>query len=139
MKRILRLTQREIMSKTLIILLSGLGIARSKAFISTNTEQLKNVSKLYIKMSEIMDIRTIGWLLLIFSFVLLSSSFFKDSVSQILLIIGCAICGTIHILFGMIGVDTANLPSTYYSNILIGVVQYLVLLTGVNELWKTKK
>lgn len=139
MKRILRLTQREVTSKILVILLSGLGIVRSQAFISTNTEQLKNVSKLYIKMSEIMDIETIGWLLFLFSLVLLSSSFFKEGVSQILLIVGCAICGTIHILFGMIGVDTANLPSTYYSNMLIGVVQYLVLLTGVNELWKMKK
>lgn len=139
MKRLLNLNQTMIFSRLLIILLAGMGLVRSGAFIFIDKEHLRNVSDLYIKMEELLDIQTIGWFLFLFSFVLFLSAFFRGFISQLLLVIGAIVCGTIHILFGMVGVDTANLPSTYYSNLFIGVVQYLVFILGVVELWKNKQ
>lgn len=137
--KFLELHQNEVFVKLLIILLSGLGVTRSYGWITANTQHLKNVSDLYVNMQKYMDIHTIGWFLFLFSILLLLSAFFEGISGYVMLIIGALACGAIRIVFAMISVETANLPSTYYSNMLIGFIQLLVALTGVFAIWKMKR
>lgn len=85
-----------------------------------------------------MDIRTIGWFLLIFSIIVFLSAFFDAPNGYFMLTVGTLGSGVIHITFAMISVETANVPSTYYINMFIGFIQILVSITGVFAVWKTK-
>lgn len=138
MKKLLKLHQNEILVKLFVLLLSGLGFLRSFTWITADTNNLKSVSDLYIKMSDYMDIHTIGWFLLIFSIIVFISAFFDAPNGYVMLTIGALGSGVIHITFAMISVETANVASTYYINMLIGFIQILVSLTGVFAAWKTK-
>ncbi|EGS40309.1 hypothetical protein KS414_11265 [Staphylococcus capitis] len=137
-KRLLQLHPNEIFVKLFVILLAGLGLVRSLNWISARTETLKHVSDLYVKMSKYMDIDTVGWLLFLFSIVLFLSAFFDNTTGYILLIVGSVPCGIIHIAFGMISVESANVSSTYYINMLIGFIQILVAINGAFSIWKIK-
>ena len=55
-----------------------------------------------------------------------------------MLTIGTLGSGVIHITFAMISVETANVASTYYINMLIGFIQLLVSTTGVLQFGKPK-
>ena len=55
-----------------------------------------------------------------------------------MLTIGTLGSGVIHITFAMISVETANVASTYYINMLIGFIQLLVSTTESFAVWKTK-
>lgn len=138
MNRLLKLDIDDMRSNLFVILLAGFGAIRAIEWIVKDVGQLANYSDLYLKMSVYMDIHTIGWFLFLFSIVLFLSIFFESIVSHYLVILGSFVCGSIHLVFGMISVDSADFFTTYYTNMLVGVIQYLLLLTGVIGLWKHK-
>ena len=55
-----------------------------------------------------------------------------------MLTIGTLGSGVIHITFAMISVETANVASTYYINMLIGFIQLLVSTTEFLQFGKPK-
>lgn len=129
----------ELLANLLIILLSAFGIMRGIEFIVRGESSLQDASEIYIKLSQYADIQTIGWLLVISSLVLLASIFTKGKPAFVLLIIGGLVTGSIHLMYGMIAVDTAKIISTYYTTLTIGLYQYILAVIGVMGLWKTTK
>lgn len=122
----------------LIVMLSGFSFVRASGWAISGDTKLKHTSDIYVKMSAYVDISTIGWVLLIFSMLLFLSEFVRSDLSTYLLCISTLACSFIHLLFGMISVDSASLFTTYYSNMLVGIVHFLLFITGVIDIWKTK-
>lgn len=129
----------ELLASLLIILLCAFGVMRGLEFIIRGESSLQEASDIYIKLSQYADIQTIGWLLVIFSIILLCSIFVNGKPAFVFLIIGGIVTGTIHICYGMIAVDTAKVISTYYTTLTIGLYQYILMIIGVIGLWKTAK
>ena len=125
-------------SKFFVLFFAGLGFIRGADWIRTENEHLKSVSDIYIKMSEVMDINTLGWLLVLFSVLLFLSLFFDESVESWFCVVGGFVCGTIYLLYGMISVDNSDLAATYYIGFLTAVMDYVIFITGVVNLWKIK-
>ena len=112
---------------------------RGLEWVVRSNEVLKNSSDIYIKLSQFMDIDTLGWLLIIASIILFLSVFVKKETGYILLIIGGFSVGTCFLMYGMISVETATLLSTYYTMISIGLYGYVLASIGGIALWKIKK
>jgi len=129
----------ELMANLLIVLVSVLGFMRGLEWVIRSEEVLKNSSDIYVKLSQIMDIDTLGWLLIIASIILFLSVFVKKEAGYILLIIGGFAVGTCFLMYGMISVETANLLSTYYTMISVGLYGYVLASIGGIALWKTTK
>ncbi|HJG39055.1 MAG TPA: hypothetical protein K8V44_04545 [Staphylococcus saprophyticus] len=127
------------MANLLIMLVSVLGLMRGLEWVVRSSEVLKNSSDIYMKLSQIMDIDTLGWLLIIASVVLFISVFVKKEAGYVLLVIGGLSVGTCFLMYGMISVETATLLSTYYTMISIGLYGYVLASIGGIALWKTRK
>ena len=127
------------MANLLIVLVSVLGFMRGLEWVVRSNEVLKDSSDIYIKLSQFMDINTLGWLLIIGSIVLFISVFVKKETGYILLVIGGFSVGTCFLMYGMISVETATLLSTYYTMISIGLYDYVIASIGGIALWKIKK
>lgn len=136
--KLIHFSTKDLKSKLFVILLSSIGVIRSIDWIITGSHRLKDVSELYIKLSSIVDINILGWLLLVASVILFASQFCNERIESWLVILGGLVCGTIHLLYGMVSVDSSNLATTYYNGLLIAVMQYLLVFTGVVNIWKTK-
>lgn len=139
MKRYLfNLNIAQIETLMLNIVLSGLGVVRAMAWIGNNKEQLINASPIYISMTKYVEISSAGWLLLISSIFLFMSEFMNEKSSKYMACISALISGIIHLLFGMISVDHANLPTTYYTELLVGIVLLIVAFIGGVDIWRKK-
>lgn len=126
------------MSNLLILLLSVMGIMRGVEFIVRSEQSMKSASNLYIKLSQYADIQVIGWFLVTFSIVLLASIFTKDKTGYVLLLIGGLATGSVHLFYGLVAVEGAKVIATYYTNLTLGIYQYILAGIGVISLWKTK-
>lgn len=137
--KILNVNTVEIRELLLIVMASGFGVIHAYAWIVSEKEYLKNASDIYKEMEHIVDISAVGWLLLVSSLVLFLSEFMKPKPQKIMVIGSSFICSVIHLLYGMIGVESANIFITYYTNMLVGIIQASIFLTGVIEFWKIKQ
>lgn len=139
MKRYLfNLNTVQIETLMLNIVLSGLGVVRAMAWIGNDREQLINASPIYVSMSKYVDISSAGWLLLISSIFLFMSEFMNEKSNKYMACISAFISGIVHLLFGMISVDHANLPTTYYTELLVGIVLLIVAFLGGVDIWRKK-
>lgn len=127
------------MAHLLVVLISVLGFMRGLEWVVRSSEVLRNSSDIYVKLSQFMDIDTLGWLLIIASIVLFLSVFVKKEAGYILLIIGGFSVGTCFLMYGMVSVENATLISTYYTMISIGLYAYVLASIGGIALWKMRK
>ncbi|MDK3656277.1 hypothetical protein O0A22_11725 [Staphylococcus pseudintermedius] len=129
----------ELLANLLIILLGVLGLFRGVEMITRDDEVLQNASNVYFRISQYVDIQSLGWLLVISSLILILSVFFKSKSAYTLWIIGGVACGSIHLYYGFVATETAKFINTYYQNITISLYQFILAVMGVCLLWKTDK
>ncbi len=129
----------EIMSNLLILLISILGAIRGLEWIARDGETLVKASKIYLTISQIVDIQSLGWLMLISAAVLASTIFISGRVKYVSLVIGGFATGSIFLFYGMASTEFANLVATYYTFVSIGLYGYILGILGVIALWKTRK
>lgn len=128
-----------LLAKLLIILLSAFGIMRGSEMVIRGENSMQNAAKLYIKLSEYVDIQSIGWLLLSSSLLLAISVFTEGTITFLLLTIGGLTTGTVHIFYGLVAVEGAKVVATYYTTLTLGIYEYIICAVGVMGLWKTNK
>lgn len=137
-QKLLNINSIEIELLLLNIMISGMGVIRSYAWITADEDYLENASPIYIKMSEYMDIQAMGWLLMIASIVLFLSEFMKETAQKYMYIVSTFVGSIIHVVYAMIGVENANIFTTYYTSMLVGIVMFIMFMLGVLDIWKTK-
>lgn len=137
-QKLLNINSIEIELLLLNIMISGMGVIRSYAWITADEDYLENASPIYIKMSEYMDIQAMGWLLMIASIVLFLSEFMKETAQKYMYVVSTFIGSIIHVVYAMIGVENANIFTTYYTSMLVGIVMFIMFMLGVLDIWKTK-
>ncbi|EGQ3068511.1 hypothetical protein KEI82_002452 [Staphylococcus pseudintermedius] len=128
----------ELLANLLIILLSSLGLMRGIEMVLRDDDVLENASSVYSKLSQYIDIQSLGWFLVISSIVLLSSVFCKGKASYLLWVIGGTACGIVHLTYGLIATESAKFINTYYQNVTLSVYQFILASIGVISLWKIK-
>lgn len=127
------------MSNLLILLIAILGAIRGFEWITKDSETLVKASKIYLTIAEIMDVQTLGWLMLISAAVIASTIFISGRARYVSMVIGGFATGTIFIFYGMASTEFANLIATYYTFISIGLYGYILCGLGVIALWRTRK
>lgn len=137
-QKLLNINSIEIELLLLNIMISGMGVIRSYAWITADEDYLENASPIYIKMSEYMDIQAMGWLLMIASIVLFLSEFMKETAQKYMYVVSTFVGSIIHVVYAMIGVENANIFTTYYTSMLVGIVMFIMFMLGVLDIWKTK-
>lgn len=137
-QKLLNINSIEVELLLLNIMISGMGVIRSYAWITADEDYLENASPIYIKMSEYMDIQAMGWLLMIASIVLFLSEFMKETAQKYMSVISTFVGSIIHVVYAMIGVENANIFTTYYTSMLVGIVMFIMFMLGVLDIWKTK-
>lgn len=120
------------------IMISGMGVIRSYAWIAADRDYLEDASPIYVKMAEYTDIQALGWLLFIVSIILFLSEFMKEKAQQYMFVVSTFIGGIINIAYAMIGVGNANIFTTYYTSMLVGIIMLIMFMLGVLNIWKTK-
>ena len=129
----------EIMSNLLILLISILGAIRGFEWISRDNETLVKASKIYLTISQVIDIQTLGWLMLISAAVMVSTIFISGRTRYVSMVIGGFATGSIFIFYGMASTEFANLVATYYTFVTLGLYGYILCGLGVIALWRTRK
>ena len=129
----------EIMSNLLILIVAILGAIRGIEWIARDGETLVKASKIYLTISQIVDIQSLGLLMLISSAVLLSTIFISGRVRYVSLIIGGFATGSIFLFYGMASTEFANLMATYYTFVTLGLYGYVLAGLGVIALWRTRQ
>lgn len=129
----------ELLANALIVLLSAFGFMRGSEFITRGEKSLQNASELYVKLSQYIDIQSMGWGLLLGSIILLGAVFNKNKTAFILMIIGGAITASIHMFYGLVAVEGAKVIATYYTTLTISIYEFLICGIGVYGLWKNNK
>ena len=129
----------EIMSNLLILLISILGAIRGFEWISRDGETLVKASKIYLTISQVIDLQTLGWLMLISVAVMVSTIFISGRVRYVSMVIGGFAVGSIFIFYGMASTEFANLVATYYTFVTLGLYGYILCGLGVIALWRTRK
>lgn len=129
----------ELLANALIVLLSAFGFMRGSEFITRGEMSLQNASELYVKLSQYIDIQSMGWGLLLGSIILLGAVFNKNKTAFILMIIGGAITASIHMFYGLVAVEGAKVIATYYTTLTISIYEFLICGIGVYGLWKNNK
>lgn len=115
-----------------------MGVIKGYAWIAADKDYLQHASPIYVKMAKYMDIQAMGWLLLIVSIVLFLSEFMKEKAQQYMFVISTFIGSIINITYAMIGVENANIFTTYYTSMLVGIVMFIMFMLGVLNIWRTK-
>lgn len=138
-QKLLNINSIEVELLLLNIMISGMGVIRAYAWIIADEDYLENASPIYVKMGEYTDIQAMGWLLMIVSIVLFLSEFMKEKAQQYMYVISTFIGGIINIVFAMIGVENANIFTTYYTSMLVGIIMIIMFMLGVLDIWKTKR
>lgn len=129
----------ELLANLLIVLLSAMSAMRGLEFIIRGEKALQNASQLYIKLSQYIDIQSMGWGLLVGSLILLASVFTKGNTAFVFMIIGGGTLSLIFLFHGMVAVDSAKVISTYYTSLTLSIYQFIIFGIGVYGLWKTHK
>ena len=137
-EKLLNINSVEVELLLLNIMISGMGVIRGYAWIVADRDYLEDASPIYIKMAQYMDIQAIGWLLLIVSIVLFLSEFMKEKAQQYMFVVSTFIGSVINIVYAMIGVENANIFTTYYTSMLVGIIMFIMFMLGVLNIWKTK-
>lgn len=128
-----------LLSKLLIVLLGAFGLMRGFEMVIRGENSMQSAAKLYIKLSEYVDIQSIGWLLLMSSVLLVLAAFTENKTSFLLLAIGGLAAGTVHIFYGLVAVEGAKVVATYYTTLTLGIYEYILCAVGVMGLWKLNK
>ena len=129
----------EIMSNLLILFISILGAIRGFEWISRDNETLVKASKIYLTISQVIDLQTLGWLMLISVAVMASTIFISGRARYVSMVIGGFATGSIFIFYGMASTEFANLVATYYTFVTLGLYGYILCGLGVIALWRTRK
>ena len=129
----------EIMSNLLILLISILGAIRAFEWMTRDGETLVKASKIYLTISQVIDLQTLGWLMLISAAVMISTIFISGRVRYVSMVIGGFATGSIFIFYGMASTEFANLMATYYTFVTLGLYGYILCGLGVIALWRTRK
>lgn len=129
----------EIMSNLLILLVAILGAIRGIEWVVRSNETLVKASKIYVTISQVIDIQSLGWLMLISAAVLASTIFISGRVRYISLVIGGFGLGSIFLFYGMASTEFANLIATYYTFVSLGLYGYVLAGLGAIALWKTRQ
>lgn len=137
-QKLLNINTVEVELLLLNIIISGMGVIKGYAWIAADKDYLQDASPIYVKMAEYLDIQAMGWLLLIVSIVLFLSEFMKEKAQQYMFAISTFIGSIINITYAMIGVGSANIFTTYYTSMLVGIVMFIMFVMGVLNIWKTK-
>lgn len=103
-----------------------------------SNETLVKASKIYLTISQVIDIQSLGWLMLISAAVLASTIFISGRVRYVSLIIGGFALGSIFLFYGMASTEFANLIATYYTFVTLGLYGYVLAGLGAIALWKTR-
>lgn len=127
------------MSNLLILLIAILGAIRGFEWITRDSETLVKASKIYLTITQVMDVQTLGWLMLISAAVMASTIFISGRVRYVSMVIGGFATGSIFIFYGMASTEFANLIATYYTFVSIGLYGYILCGLGVIVLWRTRK
>lgn len=127
------------MSNLLILLISILGALRGFEWISRDNETLVKASKIYLTIGQVIDLQTLGWLMLISAAVMASTIFISGRVRYVSMVIGGFAVGSIFIFYGMASTEFANLVATYYTFVTLGLYGYILCGLGVIALWRTRK
>lgn len=138
-QKLLNINTVEVELLLLNIMISGMGVIKGYAWIAADKDYLQDASPIYVKMAKYVDIQAMGWLLLIVSIVLFLSEFMKEKAQQYMFAISTFIGSIINITYAMIGVGSANIFTTYYTSMLVGIVMFIMFMMGVLELWKMKR
>lgn len=104
-----------------------------------SNETLVKASKIYVTISQIIDIQSLGWLTLVSAAVLASTIFISGRVRYVSLIIGGFALGSIFLFYGMASTEFANLIATYYTFVTLGLYGYVLAGLGAIALWKTRQ
>lgn len=112
---------------------------RGSEMVIRGENSMQSAAKLYIKLSEYVDIQSIGWLLLMSSVLLVFAAFTENKTSFLLLAIGGLSAGTVHIFYGLVAVEGAKVVATYYTTLTLGIYEYILCAVGVMGLWKLNK
>lgn len=62
----------------------------------------------------------------------------KETAQKYMYVASTLVGSIIHVMFAMIGVENANLFTTYYTSMLVGIVMFIMFTLGVLDIWKTK-
>ncbi len=127
------------MSNLLILLISILGAIRGLEWIARDGETLVKASKIYVTIGQIIDVQSLGWLMLISAAVLASTIFISGRVKYVSLVIGGFATGSIFLFYGMASTEFANLIATYYTFVSIGLYGYVLAGLGAIALWRTRQ
>lgn len=131
-----KINTTDLMSNLLLLLLAVTGGIRSFEWIDKTVDELEEISPLYTKISLYFDIQTMGWFMLIGSFLLIAAMFSDGKIYAIFVILGNSLSGFIHVLFGLLSVSGAEMFTTYYINLSIGIIQFILVAIGVLILCK---
>lgn len=137
-QKLLNINTVEVELLLLNIMISGMGMIKGYAWVVSDKDYLEDASPIYVKMAKYMDIQAMGWLLLIVSIVLFLSEFMKEKAQQYMFVISTFIGSVINITYAMIGVGSANIFTTYYTSMLVGIIMFIMFMLGVLNIWKTK-
>ena len=137
-QKLLNINTTEVELLLLNIMISGMGAIRSYAWIAADRDYLEDASPIYAKMAQYTDIQAVGWLLFIVSIILFLSEFMKEKAQQYMYVVSTFIGGIINIAYAMIGVGNANIFTTYYTSMLVGIIMFIMFMLGVLNIWKTK-
>lgn len=127
------------MSNLLVLLVAILGAIRGLEWVMRSNETLVKASKIYVTISQIIDIQSLGWLMLISAAVLASTIFISGRIRYISLVIGGFALGSIFLFYGMASTEFANLIATYYTFVSVGLYGYVLAGLGVIALWRTRR
>lgn len=100
---------------------------------------LVKASKIYVTISQVIDLQTLGWLMLISAAVMASTIFISGRVRYVSMVIGGFGLGSIFLFYGMASTEFANLLATYYTFVSLGLYGYILCGLGVIALWRTRK
>ena len=131
-----KINTSDLMSNLLLLLLAVTGWIRSLEWIDKTVDELEKISPLYTKISLYFDIQTMGWFMLIGSFILIAAMFLDGKAYAIFIVLGNSLSGFIHILFGLLSVSGAEMFTTYYINLSVGIIQIILVAIGVLILCK---
>lgn len=127
------------MSNLLILLISILGAIRGFEWIARDGETLVKASKIYVTIGQVIDVQSLGWLMLVSAAVLVSTIFISGRVRYVSLVIGGFATGSIFLFYGMASTEFANLIATYYTFVSIGLYGYVLAGLGAIALWRTRR
>ena len=133
-----KINLHELLANLFIILVATLGGIRGLEWMISDSYKLGNVAQLYEFMSNIADIQSLGWILLVASILIFIAAFLKGKVAYIFLLFGGVSGAFVHYIYALASIEGANLFTTYYTALVLAAAQLILALVGGIMLWKKK-